>query len=159
MSLEAVAAAAGTTVPTLRRRYADRAQLAAAVIDALRITPLPAATGDPRADALAVLENFDHNLRRPPTMATLGSILSEEHRRPELLARFRANLVRPRRAILAQALTAGVDAGLLPSGLDVEVACNMLIGSFYARRISHGRLPRDWSQRALETIWPSGSRP
>ena len=41
MSLEAVAAAAGTTVPSLRRRYRDKAHLAAAVIGSLRVEVLP----------------------------------------------------------------------------------------------------------------------
>jgi AcrR family transcriptional regulator len=36
MSLESVAAAAGTTVPTLRRRYRNKAELAAAVIGSSR---------------------------------------------------------------------------------------------------------------------------
>jgi AcrR family transcriptional regulator len=36
MSLESVAAAAGTTVPSLRRRYRNKAELAAVVIGSLR---------------------------------------------------------------------------------------------------------------------------
>src|ERR1700693_2543803 len=71
MSLEAVAAAAGTTTPSLRRRYQNKSELAAAVIDSLRVQRIPDPTEDPRADALSVLENFRTNLLRPSGMATL----------------------------------------------------------------------------------------
>src|ERR1700749_4549920 len=51
MSLESVAAAADTTVPTVRRRFSGKAALAAAVIGSLRIAGLPAQGGAPRAAA------------------------------------------------------------------------------------------------------------
>src|SRR5512142_985083 len=51
MSMESVAAAAGTTVPTLRRRYPNKMDLVAAVVDSLRIEPLPRRAKGPRADA------------------------------------------------------------------------------------------------------------
>jgi AcrR family transcriptional regulator len=98
MSLESVAAAAGTTVPSLRRRYQTKLQLATAVIDSLRVQPLPKPTGTPRVDAAEILANFQSNLLRLHGMATVGTILAEEQRNPELLAHFRQHLVEPRRA-------------------------------------------------------------
>ncbi len=107
MSLESVAAAAGTTVPSLRRRYQNKAELAAAVIGSLRVEEPPASAATPRAHALAILENFHHNLRAIPALAILGSLLAEEERHSELLHRFKTRLVEPRRALLRQALAAG----------------------------------------------------
>ena len=155
MSLESVAAAAGTTVPSLRRRYRSKQELGAAVVDSLRADPLAKAAGPPRAQALAVLENFRHNLERPRSLALLGTLLSEEERSPELLERFRSRLVGPRRALLAEALNAGVAAGDLAPTTDVDVAVSMLVGSFYARYLSHGRIPRNWPRRVLGQIWPA----
>ena len=43
MSLESVAAAAGTTVPAVRRRFRGKASVAVAVIDSLRAEGMPAA--------------------------------------------------------------------------------------------------------------------
>ena len=91
-TLESVAAAAGTTVPSLRRRYRDKSALVAAVIDSLRIDPLPAPKGTPRSCAGAILDNFDRNLRRPNSMALLATLLAEETRQPELIERFREQL-------------------------------------------------------------------
>lgn len=154
MSIEGVARTAGTTVPSLRRRYRDKAQLAVAVVDSLRIDPLPAAVGAPREQAVAILENFRRNLQRQDSMALLGALLAEEGRHPELLERFRSRLVHPRRTMLAEALQTAVSTGELPVETDIEVAVNMMIGSFYARYISHRRVPRDWPRRVTEHIWP-----
>jgi AcrR family transcriptional regulator len=153
-TLESVAAAAGTTVPSLRRRYRDKSALVTAVIDSLRIEPLPAPKGPPRARADAVIDNFDRNLRRPDSMALLATLLAEEARRPELIERFRERLAKPRRQALREALQLGIAAGELPDGLDLDVAVNMLIGSFYARYISHGTIPANWSKRVLAQLWP-----
>ena len=154
MSLESVAAEAGTTVPSLRRRYRDKADLATAVVDSLRVDPLPVTDGPPRARALAILENFHSNLRRAHSIALLGTLLAEQDRTPQLLARFRARLSKPRRDALGDVLEAGIEQGQLPAKLDVDAAVNMLIGSFYARYVSHGVIPRDWPRTVLAQLWP-----
>jgi AcrR family transcriptional regulator len=154
MSLESVAAAAGTTVPTVRRRFSGKAALAAAVIGSLRIADLPAAAGTPRARALAVLRNFHDNLRRPDSLAIVGTLLAEERRHPELLSAFRSRLVEPRRALLRDALVDAVEAGELPRSADPEVLASMLIGSFYARYLAASAIPDDWAERTLRQAWP-----
>lgn len=154
MSLESVARDAATTVPSLRRRYASKAALAAAVVDSLRIDPLPSPEGPPRKRALAILENFQRNLEREHSIALLGTLLAEEARAPELVQRFRARLVNPRRAMLTEAIKAGIAAGDLPASADAEVLASALIGSFYARHVARGRTPRGWPRRVLGQIWP-----
>jgi hypothetical protein len=141
-------------VPSVRRRYRDRAALAAAVIDAWRIEPLPEASGGARQRALAVLENFRRNLVLGDSMALLGTLLAEEGRHPEVIGRFRTRLVGPRRAKLAEARSDGVAAGEQPRELEVDAAVNMLIGSFYARHVACGAIPRDWARRVLAQVWP-----
>ena len=155
MSLEAVAACAGTTVPSLRRRYQDKAQLAAAVIGSLRVEDPPVDVLPPRAHALAVLENFHRNLRAIPALAILGSLLAEEERHPELLHLFKIRLVEPRRALLREALAAGG----LSRWADLDVLTSMLIGSFYGRYVTLAGIPDDWPARVLNTIWPPGPEP
>jgi len=154
MSLESVAAAAGTTVPSLRRRYRNKAELAAAVISSLRAEDLPASAQTPRAHALAILENFHRNLRAIPALAILGSLLVEEERHPELLDLFKTRLVEPRRALLRQALAAG-----LPESADLDALTSMLIGSFYGRYVTIAGIPDDWPDRVLNAIWPPDTSP
>jgi AcrR family transcriptional regulator len=157
MSLESVAAAAGTTVPSLRRRFGGKASLASAVIGSLRIEKIPAAAGPSRARALAILQNFHRNLLRRDAMAVVGTLLAEEHRHPELLEIFRARLVEPRRALLRQALACGIRAGELRPSADPDVLASMLIGSFYARYLATSDLPDDWAEQALLSVWPGPS--
>ena len=154
MSIEGVAAAAGTSVPSVRRRYRDRAALAAAVIDAWRVEPLPEPVGPARQRALAILENFRRNLALGDSMALLGTLLAEESRHPNVIERFRTRLAKPRRAMLAEALKEGVAAGELPPDSDVDALVNMLIGAFYARHVARGAVPRDWARRVLAQVWP-----
>jgi AcrR family transcriptional regulator len=155
MSLESVAAAAGTNAPSLRRRYRNKAELAAAVISSLRVEEPPATAPTPRAHALAILQNFHHNLRAIPALAILGSLLAEEERHPELLGLFKTRIVEPRRALLRQALAAGD----LRESADLDALTSMLIGSFYARYVTVAGIPDDWPDRVLSAIWPPGTSP
>jgi AcrR family transcriptional regulator len=154
MSLESVAAAAGTTVPTLRRRHRNKAELLAVVIGSLRVEPPPADAPTPRAHALAILENFHSNLRAMPALAILGSLLAEEERHPELLNLFKTRIVEPRRALLRRALAAGD----LPHA-DLDALTSMLIGSFYARYVTTEGIPDDWPSRVLSAVWPPSPAP
>jgi AcrR family transcriptional regulator len=155
MSLESVAATAGTTVPSLRRRYRNKAELTAAVIGSLRVEEPPLSAPTPRAHALAILENFHSNLRAIPALAILGSLLTEEERHPELLHLFKTRLVEPRRALLRQALAAGG----FPDAADLDALTSMLIGSFYGRYVTIAGIPDDWPDRVLSAIWPPGPQP
>jgi AcrR family transcriptional regulator len=152
MSLESVATGAGTTVPSLRRRYRNKAELAAAVIGSLRVEEPPADARSPRAFALAILQNFHHNLRATPALAVLGSLLAEEERHPELLHLFRTRIVEPRRTLLRRALAAGD----FPPSADLDALTSMLIGSFYGRYVTIAGIPDDWPDRVLSTFWPPG---
>jgi AcrR family transcriptional regulator len=150
---ESVASAAGTTVPSLRRRYRNKAELVAVVIGSLRVEEPPADAATPRAHALAILENFHSNLRAIPALAILGSLLAEEERHPELLNLFKTRIVEPRRALLRQALAAGD----LPDSADLDALTSMLIGSFYARYVTIAGIPDDWPNRVLSAMWPPDS--
>jgi len=154
MSIEGVAAAAGTTPPSLRRRFRDKLQLAMAGINAIRTEPLPAPTGDPRADALAILGSLRVNLARRNGMAILGTVLAEQRRHPELLEQFRRRLDEPLREHLRETLALGIRAGQLPAGLDIDAVVSLLIGSLYAQYVRTQQIPDDWAERTLSVIWP-----
>jgi AcrR family transcriptional regulator len=157
MSLGSVAVAAGTTPPSLRRRFRGKLDLALAAISALRTESLPLTAGDPRTDALASLENLQVNLDRQNGKAILGALLAEERRHPELLERFRQRISEPARERLLQALAQGVRDGQLRPDLDLEAAVSLLIGSLYAGYCHPRPDPHDWAERILGVIWPSGS--
>jgi AcrR family transcriptional regulator len=157
MSLGGVATAAGTSPPSLRRRFRGKLDLALAAISALRTEPLPLTAGDPRTDALASLENLQVNLARQNAKAILGTLLTEERRHPELLDRFRQRIGEPARERLLHALDHGVRDGQLRPDLDLEAAVSLLIGSLYAGYYQPRSNPHDWAERILGVIWPSAS--
>jgi AcrR family transcriptional regulator len=154
MSLEAIAALAGTTMPALRRRYDSKADLVAAVIVALRTAPVPAPTERPREDALAVLRGLNRALLHGNAMTVVGSLLAEEHHHPELLNLFRTNIVDSRRGALRDALIRGMRAAQLPADLDVDAITSMLCGALYGQYLTVVGLDDDWADRTLDVIWP-----
>ncbi len=158
MSMEGVAAAAGTTAPSLRRRFRDKLDLAMAAINAMRPVPLPPASGDPRADALAILESMRVNLARRNGMAIVGTLLAEERRNPELLDRFRKRIGQPAAERLRQALAEGVQLGHLQPDLDLDAAAGLLLGSLYACYLGRQHVPEDWAERVLGVVWPRAAR-
>lgn len=154
MSITSVAAAARTTPPSLRRRFPTKADLATAAIAALRAAEAPPATGSARDDVLLILGNFQTNLLRAQGMATLGTVLSEKQRQPELFALYQQRLVEPRRAMLRDALQRGITTGELPADTDLDTMVSLLIGSFYARYLTPDGVPTNWAERILDVLWP-----
>jgi AcrR family transcriptional regulator len=155
MTIQGVAAAAGTSAPSLRRRYRDKLELALASIDAMQTQPLPEKTADPRAGALAILGNLRVTMIRRNGLAILASTFAERARHPELLAHFRQRVEEPLRQRLRQALSAGMETGQLSTGLDLDTAVSMLTGSLYAHYLSSQQLPEDWAEHTLRIVWPA----
>lgn len=148
LSMDAVAAEAGTTKAAIYRRHASKAELATAALAFLRDQRPPPATDDPRADLVEELTRFRRGVERPHGMAMLGTVLAEGEHLPELLEAFRRDVVVPRRERLR---TIFRRVRLRP-GLDVEMAVNMAIGSYYAEYIAHGRPKRDWAARIADAL-------
>jgi hypothetical protein len=93
-------------------------------------------------------------------LAILAAVVTEQTRHPELLANFRRQIVDPLRARLRHALSAGVETGQLPAGVDLDTRVSLLTGSLYAHYLDGQPLPEDWSEHALHVIWPaSPTRP
>jgi AcrR family transcriptional regulator len=152
MSMDAVAAEAGVTKPTIYRRWPAKIDLAMAALVAYRDTSRPAVVGDTRADLVAEMEHFRRAIARPYGMSLLGTVLAEEHETPELLAAFRENLVVPRRRALRAILEAAQARGELRAGADVDLAANMLVGAFYAQYLAGSPFASDWSEKLVATL-------
>lgn len=152
MSVDAVAAAAGVSKPTLYLRYPSKAALATAALAHAREVTAPATTGETRADLVALLRHFRTGVERPFGMAMVGTVLAEEHHTPELVAQFRKQLVEPRRRMLRSVLEDARERGELAADADLDTAVNALVGSFYAGYLAGARIPDDWPERAVELV-------
>jgi AcrR family transcriptional regulator len=152
MSVDAVAAEAGVSKPTLYLRYRSKAALATAALAHLREQRTPRETGDTRADLLAQLRHFRRGVERPFGMAMLGTVLAEEHHTPELVEQFREQVVEPRRRMLRSVLERAQARGEIRPDADLEMAVNALVGSYYASYLAGGKAPRDWPERAVDLV-------
>ena len=153
MTLTGIAEDAGVTKPALYRRFDGKADLATAALMHLQAGEPPARSGDLEADLVALLRGFQRSLTRPQGFATLGTLLSEEERTPELMALFRRRISRRRRAMFRDAFEGAIELGELDSEYDIDAAVNMLIGSLYARHIAEGRIPRNWARRVVAVLF------
>ncbi len=153
MSIEAIAAEAGVSKPTIYRRWSGKADLATAALTLLRVAEPPPESGPPSETLRRLLENFRRSLLRPNGMALIGTVLAEESQTPELLALFRRRLVEPRRRILRSFLLRARREGAIRTGADIDAAVNMLVGSFYARYLSGKPIGSRWSDRVARTLW------
>ncbi len=155
MSLDAVAAVAGVTKPTIYRRYRGKAERAAAALAALgasRDRTAPPEGSALRADLVAQLRHFRRGVSRPGGVALIGTVLAEEHETPELLAMYREQIVLPRRRLLRGVLERAHDRGELRDGADLDLAVNALVGAFYAQYLAGAPFAADWEERAVDAV-------
>lgn len=150
MSMDAIAAEAGVTKPTIYRRFPRKIDVALAAILAFCDKDPPTYVGEMRADLVAEMQGLRRALGRPNGMSMLGTMLAEEHETPELLASFREYLVWPRRKAVREILERGRARGELVEGADLELAANMLIGAYYAQYLSGKPFRRDWCERVVD---------
>ncbi len=159
MSVDAVAAEAGVTKPTIYRRYRSKIELAMAALAANCDPTRPTPDGDTRRDLIAEMTHFYHAISRPHGMSLLGTALAEEYETPELLAAFREYLVKPRRQALRTILEQAQSRGELRPDADLGLAVNMLVGVFYAQYLANTPFANDWAERVVETVLNSLARP
>ncbi len=159
LSIAAVAQDAGTTRPTIYRRWPTKLALAVAAVADLAAVAPPATSDDPFADLVAELEHFRHCITDTAALALAGVML-QDGVDPSFQQQYREQLVAPRRARLRACLRRGVEAGLLDADADVGVAGSLMTGSWYAFAISGAEVPDDWSHRVAALVWRAcGGRP
>lgn len=152
LSIAAVADDAGTTRPSLYRRWPDKLSLAvAAVADLAEIDP-PSATDDPYFDLVAELEHFRHCITDASALALAGVML-QEGVDPRFQQQYREHLVKPRRARIRACLERGVIDGHLDPDADIAIVATFPTGSWYAFAIGGARPPRDWAARTATLMW------
>jgi AcrR family transcriptional regulator len=155
MSLDAVAAAAGVTKPTIYRRFRNKAALAEAALARLaasRDDSRPVETGRVRDDLIAQLRHFRHGVSRPYGITLVGTVLAEEVETPELLALYRDQIVRPRRQMVHQVLKEAVTRAEIRSDVDLDLVVHALIGAYYAQYLAGVAFPDDWEERIVDTV-------
>ena len=159
-SIDAIAAAAGVTKPSIYLRFpGGKAEVATKALAHARDRRIVPETGETRADLTAHLRYFRTGVSRPFGMAMLGTVLAEEHDTPQLLAFFRRHVIEPRRAMLRTVLTRARERGDLRSGADIEMGAQMLVGAYYAQYLAGIPFREGWDERVVDTVLMGLLRP
>ena len=133
LSCEAVAARAGVGKATLYRRWSGKEDLLIAAFAALR-PPLPVLAGESvRADLCLLLAALAAEVADPRYAQHFAVLHGAELRYPRLVARYKEQVIEPRRELIRSVLRRGAANGELRADTDVEVAAMLLIGSVLAR--------------------------
>ena len=152
MSLTAVAREAQTTRQAVYRRWPTKASLAAATMH-IAVDAGPAGPSeDPLADLVAELANFQRGVSRPGRLSLVGTML-QDNTAPEVLARYRAQVVAPRRGRIRAILERAQRLGLIDADADLEVALTLCTGSWYGRALAEPLPPPSWPTRTAALVW------
>lgn len=151
MSMEAVAAAAGVSKPTVYLRYPSKPDLVAAAFAHVRMGGAPALTGDLRDDLVAQLAHLRTVFERVG-MSLVGVCLAEEQQVPDLIATLRTGSLQPGRRLLLDALEAARDRGALAPDADLATAVELAVGAYYARHLAGEPFDAAWPERVADAV-------
>jgi AcrR family transcriptional regulator len=150
MSMDAVAARAGVTKPTVYLRYKGKADLATAALAAHDPGQPPPEKGELRADLIAHLRHLRRGIERSAGLAMVGNVLAEERQTPELLESFRERVLEPRREELRGVLERARERGEVAAGANLDAALHMLIGAYYAQYLSGEPFGMRWPEAEVD---------
>ena len=152
VSCEGVAARAGVGKATIYRRWPGKEDLLIAAFASLK-RPLPEPAGENvRDDLIAMLAVMTKDSDDPRYSRQFAMLHGEGERYPRLLARYKEQVVEPRRELIRQVLRRGIETGELKEGTDVEVAMLMLTGAVLAREKQRAAPDPGFAQRVVDGL-------
>jgi AcrR family transcriptional regulator len=153
-SIDAVADEAGVTRATVYRRYPTKADLVTQSVCAMQGVPDPAQMADTRACLTWLLGQFRQGIGQADGVSIVSSLYVQRHEHPDMLARFRDQVIEPGREKFLATLRAGVERGYVRPDADLELAVDQLIGAYLTRTFAGADFEPDWAQRLVDQLWP-----
>jgi AcrR family transcriptional regulator len=153
VTCEAVAARAGVGKATLYRRWPGKEDLLIAAFASLK-SPLPEPAGESvRDDLIAMLDVMARDANDPRYARQFALLHGEGARFPRLVARYKEQIVEPRRELFRTVLRRGIATGELRDDTDIEVAMLALTGAVMARE-KHDGTPANpsFAQRVVDEL-------
>jgi AcrR family transcriptional regulator len=138
LTTNAVAERAGISKATMYRRWRSKHELVADAVAALVSEITVPDTGSTRADLRALMEGAVRVYTSSVEASVMPSLVDAMSRDTELARAVRAGFLAQRRAALSLVLERGVERGDLRTGLDVELALDVLGGPLFYRLLVTG---------------------
>ena len=151
--VELVAARAGVGKATIYRRWPNKEELLLAALGSLK-SPYPEPQGDSvREDLLAIIEVMCADKADPRKARRYALLLGEGEKYPRLMARYKAEVVEPRRDMIRSVIRRGIGTGELRPDTDVEISMLTLTGAIMAQEKSlDGKLDGDFAARLVDGL-------
>jgi AcrR family transcriptional regulator len=159
VTMEAVAARAGTTKPSLYLRYPTRAALIfAAVFGRSTFRPM-LDTGDIRSDLYEAYRQMIAELAAPEARAAIAGLLAEIASNAELAQLIRGAVIGPEYERARQQLTAAQHRGDIRLDVDLDLIIDGLIGTALVRITMLDHPANDAYAKRLVDLLLDGARP
>ncbi|MEV5571232.1 TetR/AcrR family transcriptional regulator [Spirillospora sp. NPDC052269] len=150
VSMEAVAARAGVAKTTIYRRWPNKEALIVGALGMLK-GPLPELPGTGIRDDLLTITRHMAAERGVKAARCFWNVAGGAEKYPELYARYRQDVLDPRRAVYFDLLRRGVERGEVRGDVDMDVAVAMLVGAFAYHKLSES-LPDAFAERLVDTF-------
>jgi len=152
VTVEGVTARSGVAKTTIYRRYRDRYELLADVLDRLTPSILRSRDFDLSKDGfIALVAGFRKGFEELFGIAAVGRILASG---ATVNRRWQSKVIFPQVEGLREFMTQGVRQGLFVTEIDYDYIVDMIVGAMLVRTALRGELPADWANRVIETLWP-----
>jgi AcrR family transcriptional regulator len=151
--VELVAARAGVGKATIYRRWPNKEELLLAALGSLK-SPYPEPQGvSVRDDLLAIADVMCADRADPRKARRYALLLGEGEKYPRLMARYKAEVVEPRRDMIREVIRRGIQTGELRPDTDVEIAMLTLTGAVMAQeKAAAGTLNREFAVRLVDGL-------
>jgi AcrR family transcriptional regulator len=151
--VELIAARAGVGKATIYRRWPNKEELLLAALGSLK-SPYPEPKGvSVRDDLLAIVEVMCADKADPRKARRYALMLGEGEKYPRLMARYKAEVVEPRRDMVREVIRRGIETGELRPDTDVEIAMLTLTGAIMAQEKSAaGTFDGDFAARLVDGL-------
>ncbi|MFB7597098.1 TetR/AcrR family transcriptional regulator [Streptomyces sp. NPDC056160] len=153
LTMEAIAARAGTSKPAIRRRWKSQKHL---VVDALahdRVGVVSIDTGCTVCDVVGHLEALRRGLTEPRFGRLLPALVADIADDPELHARFLSVVWEPRREACLRSLRKAEERGDLRPGLDADLVLDLFAAPVVFRTLfGHRPLAPDFVEEIAHAV-------
>lgn len=152
MSVDQVAALAGTAKATIYSRWRTKTELIGAALARLRISWTPEPTGEVRTDLIALLTTMYSGYNELGGVPILWAAMSESMSSGELMRTVREATLLPRRAAIVAVLDNGVASGQLRPGFNAEQIVSILTGMVYTDFLAGRSTEDDWAESVVDIV-------
>lgn len=155
LTIDALCQRAGASKASFYRRWPDRDAFVLAMMDSLRMPPLPDGPGASLADDLvAILEGmFGVDVRR--TRVVHSALIAEGRRNLPLIAAYMRRIVKPRRTALTARLRRAVEDGDLRTDTDIAILHEALTAPVLKIMLLQDPdtpIPRNFARRLVDQV-------